>query len=73
MGTDGFMDVRDQSELRLVLSRRLRDALLDGMREDGASPAEVEEAAGLLTSTASALIDALGIVVRGDGTVAVRG
>lgn len=69
---DGYMTFEDQAGLRLALSRRLRDALLDGMREDGASPAELEEASTLLVSTAAALVDALGIALMDDGTLAVR-
>lgn len=71
MGSDGFMEFDDEAGLRLVLSRRLRDALLDGMREDGASPAEVEEASGLLMSTTSVLVQALGLTWD-NGAVRVR-
>lgn len=68
---DGYMTFKDQAGLRLVLSRRLRDALLDGMREDGASPKEVEEVSALLTSTAAALVDAMGIVLT-EGVVGIK-
>lgn len=61
----GFLEFSDEAELRLVLSRRLRDALLDGLRADGATPYELEEATGLLASTAGELVKALGLVLDG--------
>jgi hypothetical protein len=69
---DGYMTFTDQAGLRLALSRRLRDALLDGMRDDGASPAELEEASSLLVETAAALVDAMGVTLV-DGQVLVKG
>lgn len=67
-----FIEVADEAALRLLLSRRLRDALLEGMREDGASAAELEEVSGLLMSTAGALVDALGLSVE-SGAIRLRG
>lgn len=71
MSDGNFLAFTDQAALRLELSRRLRDVLLEGMREDGASTIELEEAAGVLLSTAAMLVDGLGLVLA-DGVVRVQ-
>ena len=61
----------DGAELRLVLSRRLRDALVAGLEADGATPSEVEEARGTMMEVAAELVDRMGISLV-DGHVVVR-
>lgn len=72
MPADDFLEFDDIHAVRLVLARRIRDALLDGMRADGATPYEVEEATGLLTSVAGGIVDRLGLVVAAGSTLRVR-
>lgn len=66
-----YLDVADEASMRLVLSRRLRDSLIDGMLQDGASQKEIEDSMGVVTAVATELLDSLGIVFD-EGAIRVK-
>lgn len=71
MSVGDYLAFGSDGEVRLLLSRRLRDVLVDEMLLDGATQAQVEEDMPSLTEVSARLVDALCLVVErdGDGTV----
>lgn len=66
----GSIRFDDEAGLRLLLSRRVKEVLLEGLRSDGATPAELEDASNAMMAVAGQIVAALRLSVV-DGIVVV--